>query len=197
MFCIFHLNSMVSPRQGIPPVLYENRFCNQDKFDIVLCGGRKSKGTATNEVIKLKGPEFQSSVSFTPMLEPRSSSKIAVIGSNIYVLGGYDSNYKPTPCNMYSNEKKQWRSLTPLFETIHYSVCSFMNCVYAVGGFEKISRCTNNCYKYEVKENKWYQLRSLQKEHFVVHNKQGYFLVTSDILNLANLVCPHISLTRS
>ena len=106
---IIHLTNMVSLRD-INRVSYENHYCNLDEFDIVLFGGRKNNNSATNEVIKLKGPEYQSSVSFTPMLAPRSSSKIAVIGSNIYVLGGYDSNYKPTPCKMYSNEKKKYNT---------------------------------------------------------------------------------------
>ena len=66
-----HFTNMVSLRQGIPSILYENRFCNQDEFDIVLCGGRKRNNCATNEIIKLKGPEFQASIELTPMLAPR------------------------------------------------------------------------------------------------------------------------------
>ena len=54
-----------------PSVLYENRYCNQDEFDIILCGERNSDYSPTNEVIKLKGPEFQASVILAPMLTSR------------------------------------------------------------------------------------------------------------------------------
>ena len=70
---------MVSLRQDIHPVLYENRYCNQHEFDIILCGGRDRNYSSTNEVIKLKCPEFQASVKLTPMLALRSSCRTAVI----------------------------------------------------------------------------------------------------------------------
>ena len=81
-----------------PSVLYENRYCNQDEFDIVVCGG-KNKNAMTNNVTKLIGPDFKASVKLSPMLTLRYSSKTAVIGSNIYLLGGF-SNW--SPFEMYS-----------------------------------------------------------------------------------------------
>ena len=152
--------------RGIPSVLYENRFCNQDEFDVVLCGGRKSNYSPTNEVVKLKAPTFQTPYKLTPMLTPRSFSETAVIGSDIYVLGGCKKYYDWTSSfEMYFSETKQWKSLTSfLDETIHYSVCSFMKRIYAVGGYIKKSRYTSSCYKYEIKDNKWYQVESLQTE---------------------------------
>ena len=173
---------MIFPSRGIPSALYENRFCNQDEFDIVSCGGRKSKHVATNEVIKLKAPEFQTSYKLTPMLKPRSFSRIAVIGSDIYVLGGYDENYEWTSSfEMYSSETKQWKSLTSFLDkNKHYSVCSFMKRIYAVGGYFGNSRYTNNCYKYEIKDNKWYQIESLQTErsHSACTVYEGKIVVT-------------------
>ena len=57
-----------------PSVLYENRYCNQDEFDIVVCGG-KNKNAMTNNVTKLIGPDFKASVKLSPMLTPRNSKK--------------------------------------------------------------------------------------------------------------------------
>ena len=62
-------------------VLYENRYCNQDEFDIVICGGENYQTyKPTNEVTKLLGPDFNTSVQLTPMQTDRTSSKIAVVG---------------------------------------------------------------------------------------------------------------------
>ena len=57
-----------------PSILYENRYCNQDEFDIVVCGGINENGIP-NEVTKLTGPSFRNSVKLSPMLIPRSSKK--------------------------------------------------------------------------------------------------------------------------
>ena len=71
--------------QGKPSVLYENRYCNQDEFDIVVCGGINENGIPI-EVTKLTGPSFRNSVKLSPMLIPRYSSRTAVVGSNLYLL---------------------------------------------------------------------------------------------------------------
>ena len=90
-----------------PSVLYENRYCNQDEFDIVVCGGRKSSGEPTNEITELKGPDFKNSVQLTPMLNERKSSKTAVVGSDIYVFGGYDKYDRwLSSFELYSAERK-------------------------------------------------------------------------------------------
>ena len=47
--------------KAISPVLYENRYCNQDEFDIVVCGG-ENRNSVTNAVTLLKGPDFQTSI---------------------------------------------------------------------------------------------------------------------------------------
>ena len=108
------------------------------------------------------------------MLTSRSSVKSAVIGSDIYVLSGVDENYKwTTSFEMYSAKTNTWKPLKTIFSWLyHYSVCSFMNNIYVVGGYSKIFYHNNMYdtvykkifYKYEVKQNKWCQLGSLQKE---------------------------------
>ena len=162
-----------------PSVLYENRYCNQDEFDIVICGGRKRNNCATSKVKKLKGPEFQASIKLTPMLNERKSSKTAVVGSDIYVFGGYDRfDIWLSSFELYSAERKCLTDLLPELNGIkHYSVCSFMKSIYVVGGFygrdEDDDRdyvknlflsCKRDCYKYNTKDNKWYRVAYLQTE---------------------------------
>ena len=43
----------------IPKVLYENRYCNQEGFSILVCGGKDKNGKVTNEVLELKIPSFK------------------------------------------------------------------------------------------------------------------------------------------
>ena len=43
----------------IPKVLYENRYCNQKEFSILVCGGKDKNGKITNEVLELEVPSFK------------------------------------------------------------------------------------------------------------------------------------------
>ena len=148
-----------------PPVLYENRYCNQDEFNFVICGG-KSKGKLTNEVTELKGPDFNTSVQLTSMITPRSCGESAVIGSDIYVLGGYDTNTGwISSFEMYSTKKKQWKSLTCFTEKKdNYSVCSFMKSVYVIGGYSEKYGFLKHCLMYSKESDEWIKIASLNIE---------------------------------
>ena len=72
-----HPSSLVSGKDEklfhVPNVLYENRYCNQDDFSILVCGGNTSNSgikTFLNDVYELKGPNFECS-KFPSMLEAR------------------------------------------------------------------------------------------------------------------------------
>ena len=156
-----------------PSVLYENRYCTQDEFDIVVCGGKKEKGIPI-EATKLIGPNFRNSVKLSPMLTPRYSNKAAVIGSNIYVFGGF-SNWSSS-FETYSANTNTWKKLVPAIKSLtDFSVCSFMKSIYVVGGckyhtdfrmintFQYIEKIFQSyCYKYEA--NKWTKKADLQNK---------------------------------
>ena len=42
-----------------PKVLYENRYCNQDDFNVLVCGGRDKNNKTVKSVFKLQGPNFE------------------------------------------------------------------------------------------------------------------------------------------
>ena len=160
---------MTKPSQAIPLVLYENRYCNQEEFDVVICGGRNHKCAAESEVCKLKGPEFQSSVLMSRVLSGRNWCKSAVIGTDIYVLYGHDEcDGRKSSFEMYSAKKKHLKTLKPIhFSQFNNSVCTFMKAIYIVGGsIEAIysEYHTNEVYKYEISENEWHQVASLQSK---------------------------------
>ena len=159
-----------------PSILYENCYCNQDEFDIVVCGGKNENGIP-NKVTKLQGPDFRNSVKLSPMLTLQNSSKTSVIGSNIYVIGGYVGvDDWSSFFEVYSAKTNTWKELEPGIQRLRdFSVCSFMKSIYVVGGckyyydFSLINTIQYNekkfqsyCYKY--KANKWTKVADLQTE---------------------------------
>ena len=73
---------------NVTNVLYENRYCNQDDFSILVCGGYTQNGRTFNGVYKLKPPNLEFS-EFPSMLKSRYDCKTAVVNSDIIVVGGY------------------------------------------------------------------------------------------------------------
>ena len=70
----------------VPKVLYGNRYCNQEGFSILICGGKDKNGKITNEVLELKIPNLKLK-QIPSMLKPHCYSDLVVIKYNILAIG--------------------------------------------------------------------------------------------------------------
>ena len=73
-----------------PNLLYDNRYCNQDVFSILVCGANTVNSRyqkASNDVYKLDGRTFECR-KYPSMLQARYNCKTAIINSDIIVVGG-------------------------------------------------------------------------------------------------------------
>ena len=66
----------------VPNVLYENRYCNQEGFSILICGGKEENGEITNKVFELEIPSFKVH-KFPSIIKPHYYSNIVNIKSDI------------------------------------------------------------------------------------------------------------------
>ena len=74
-------------------ILYENRYCQQNDFSILVCGGRNNTCSNWKSVFKLNGSELEYK-HFALMTYERSRCKTAIINSELFVLGGCLKNNK-------------------------------------------------------------------------------------------------------
>ena len=150
---------MVSSRQGIPSVLYENRYCDQNEFDIVInheCISMYS----TNSIIQIQNVNVKCSLLLIPMSANRCYAKTAVVGSDIFVLGKYDIEVRKTSC-VDIRSRSTWKHLSKMPDSrTNFSVCSFMNSIYIIGGYLE-GNYSKGCYKYETNLNKWTKIADL------------------------------------
>ena len=162
----------------IPKVLYENRYCNQEDFSILICGETtKINGVKyySNDVYELNGSNFE--VSELPsMLDARYNCKTAVIGSDILVVGGYyteDNTQRSLySVDVFKTNRKSWVYKTELFDKREkFCICSFKQNLYIVGGMKsphnrKLGIETfKSCFVYNIKYDKW--------SHIVDMNEKG------------------------
>ena len=92
----------------VPNVLYKNRYCTQDDFNILICGGISYESVdlpVSNDVYQLKGQHFEAS-KLPNMLEAHYYCKTAVINSDILVVGGYRADTSVYSVEVFKNNRK-------------------------------------------------------------------------------------------
>ena len=133
----------------IPPkVLYVNRYCNQDDFSVLVCGGKNKK----REVIyKLYGCDLKpEKITYIP--KALKKCKTAVINSNLFVLGEYSnrSTYNKSVRKLFL-KNKTWSSKAQLcLNKNPFCICSFKKNLYVIDAAGRF-------FVYNLKNDKWIQ----------------------------------------
>ena len=110
----FDRPSLLSSKTGehsfnVPKILYQNRYCDQDDFSVLVCGGdTECKGNikTLNDVYELRGSNFECS-KFPSMLEARWGCKTAVVNSDILLVGGFSTGSKLSSVELFYNLQLQ------------------------------------------------------------------------------------------
>ena len=150
-----------------PKVLYENRYCNQNGFSILICGGRDNDYILTNEVLELEIPSLKLK-KFPSMVEPHCYLNLVNIKSDVIAIGNrteidesLDDSVKFV--EIYSDKTKTWtHSYIKTEENARYCVGSFMGKLYLIGGWANSSKKNvSSCYTYDINKNKWNKIADL------------------------------------
>ena len=145
-----------------PSVLYENRYCEQNEFDILVNHENRESKDHTNSVIQIESADVKCDVVLIPMSVNRCFAETAVNGSDIFVLSGHKKIVKKSSCVVFGS-MSPWKNLTSMPDSrIYFSVCSFMKSIYLIGGYFSADRSySKGCYKYEIIHNKWTKMTDL------------------------------------
>ncbi|GIY24301.1 kelch-like protein 10 [Caerostris darwini] len=86
---------------------------------------------------------------------PRAYHKLAVIGYDIYVIGGFDGNDYFNSCRCFNAISKEWRDIAPMHtKRCYVSVAALDNLIYAMGGYDGHHR-QNTVERYDLEINQW------------------------------------------
>ncbi|CAL1297525.1 unnamed protein product [Larinioides sclopetarius] len=95
---------------------------------------------------------------------PRAYHKLAVIGFDIYVIGGFDGNDYFNSCRCFNAVTKQWREIAPMHTRRCYvSVAALDGMVYAMGGYDGHHR-QNTVERYDSEANQWTYLTPMNMQ---------------------------------
>ena len=167
-------------------VLYQNRYCDQQEFGVVLCGCRNTKTRRLSEhVVELKGEKI---TSLPSMLKVKSACQSAVIGSNVYNVTD-DQNYDSDPSiEVFSTNN--WKYLTSIpNHKKDFTLCSFMQQLFFISGTAEIPEyCSRryhvyDCLSFDPKSNQWKNKASMKRRRIKAASAvfQGKIVVTGGI----------------
>ena len=146
-------------------IYYKTRYCNQDMFDILLCGGfdtsrsRKVVGKVRQLDVKI----FNAKV-LPPMIMNRQYSSAVCVKGEVYIFGGLDENHTwISSVEKYSPFTKTWNKVADIHdERSWYCVCAFMSKVFVIGGHKK-STVTNSCLQFDTRDYSWKEVAGMNE----------------------------------
>ena len=168
----FILPKSIVPKKGgklfhVPNVLYENRYCNQDGFSILICGGKDNNKKYLNIVFEMKVPSFEV-CDFPSMINQKAGVRLVVVNSDIMAIGGgvnmsRDLRKVVKPVEIYSNKMKSWQlQYIQIEEKSCFCPCFFLKQMFVIGGWIRSSDETlSSCFIYSFKSDSWSQIADL------------------------------------
>ena len=144
----------------VPKVLYENRYCNQEGFSILICGGYDKNRKITNEVFEIEVPSFKLK-RFPSLVNPQLYLNLVNMKSDVIAFDNRSTNLNRSldelavSVEIYSGKTKTWtHQHVKMNERSHYCVSSFMGKMYIIGRLI-ISRhkSRSSCNTYDINNN--------------------------------------------
>jgi N-acetylneuraminic acid mutarotase len=118
-------------------------------FPITMAQTTTTTATATPESFWTAG---------APMPTPRTEVTAAVLGDDIYVIGGFDESGQVTDIvEVYNIANNTWsRAAVPLPEPLHHTAAaSYDGKIYVVGGYTAPWSPSNRLFIYDPVQNNW------------------------------------------
>ena len=149
---------------------FTNRYCSQNMFDLLLCGGYKRK-QSSNQI------EGHFKV-LSPMVEKRCFFKSAYLNDEVYFFGGCDCFGPEHEHIIETRSVEKFSLITNACEKVaempvyreEFCVCAFMGNIYIIGGVlyptgstidHWCMRPTNTCLRFDTNGNEWKQIAGM------------------------------------
>ncbi|XP_077553528.1 kelch-like protein 10 [Haemaphysalis longicornis] len=149
---LYDLDVMVSNKEVPTPPFARPRLPHEVLF--VIGGWRAGAPTSYVETYDTRADRWIN-VDIGDPCGPRAYHKCAVIGSDIYIIGGFDGEDYFSSVRCFNAETKQWRSVTPMhIKRCYVSVAVLDDIIYAMGGYDGRHR-QNTAERFDYRENQW------------------------------------------
>ena len=151
-----------------------NRYCSQNKYNILVCGGeftltdpvsRKCIGkVVTSEVNQVDGSNFKRVKVLQPMIENIEYFQVVCLKGEAYIFSGYNKDVHKTSFDKYSPSTDSWSRVGVMCDNRRvFCVCAFMNKIFVIGGIYDDGIETNSCAVFDVTEKNWKKVAGINE----------------------------------
>ena len=161
--CIAIINYVLQNKEyflkNISESFHKSRYCGQDKFDIILCGGYGK--TCEKSVLGIDLKNLDNFKVLPDLNKEREMSRTVCVKDQVYVLGGADANLE------YLNFAEKYSTAAIAWETVpsmrvadarSFDACSFMDNIYVMGhGY-------NRCMEFNKNNQKWKNVAEMKEK---------------------------------
>ena len=144
------------------------RYCSQQMFDILVCGGRDTRSRkAVEKVSQIDASNLKSIKVVASMTEKRQLSKAASVKGEVYVFGGVDSDWECVDSvEKYSPTTNTWEKVADMYDDRKYNcACAFMNKVLVFGG-NKNWTAMDSCLQFDTKDYSWKEVARMNEARY-------------------------------
>ena len=113
--------------------LFTNRYCSQNEFDVLICGGfdRKMRKYLKG-VYRIDGKSLKNVKTVPPMLKESSNFKTVYLKRQVYAI---QHRFKNSSIDKYSPSLDAWSKVTHMYDFRYdFCACAFMREILIIGG---------------------------------------------------------------
>ena len=147
-------------------VCHTSRYCNQDMYSILVCGGVDATDTAVSNVKQLNATNLDCVSVLSPMVENRRDSVAVCLKGEVYLFGGRAADHGLIrTVDKYSPATNEWVKVADMpGEVYRYRVyfdvrqyfcaCAFMDKIFIIGGYNRhldkhFAMVYNHCVQFD------------------------------------------------
>ena len=157
--CINLLNEVLNCKESLyrnkSSSYYTNRYCDQQMFNIVVCGGYDTISQETvRNATHLRATGINTGKPLPSMVTERNFPCVICLKGRIYVFGGLDNRLRSImSVEKYSPSTGGWKKVADMLDDRRlFCGAAFMDEIFIVGGYSRANEsATGSCLRFDAK----------------------------------------------
>ena len=148
---------------------YTNRYCNQNKFNILICGGHHDKYETISDVNQIVGINFKYVKSLSSLIQKHNNLRAVCLKDNIYLFG-CGRSYENMSVEKYSFSTKTWSKAADMHDQRDgFCTCAFTNYIFVNGGYyaryfnRTRHAIIDSCLQFDTRDDTWKEVARMNE----------------------------------
>lgn len=162
--CVEKFNPMTWLWEELPPLQFPRWDCSAAAFQDGICAlGGVDSGYRALDVVDVLDVDVARTPwtlwrSLPPLGHKRSSCAVAVLGQNLYALGGVDGNSLVESCEVLGSGSAAWAPLRQMVDPRrHFAATRCSKHLYVFGGMSYGGKCVKTVESFDPETQRWSQ----------------------------------------